>query len=110
MLVYSNLLVFSFKMKNAGYNSDHPYHAIPPIFPHSRRNLSSMTTPIRRYPSVRSLIVAATLGIVPGVCVPEAHAQVILDDFNRADSTNLGPNWIEQSGNWSLAGNTLQSQ
>lgn len=29
------------------------------------------------------------------------------DDFNRADSTDLGTNWVEVSGDWSIASNTL---
>jgi len=30
------------------------------------------------------------------------------DNFNRADSTDLGPNWVEDSGDWSIVGNTLR--
>jgi hypothetical protein len=29
------------------------------------------------------------------------------DDFNRADSTDLGPNWVEVSGDWSIISNQL---
>lgn len=29
------------------------------------------------------------------------------DDFNRADSTNLGANWVEVSGDWSIISNQL---
>lgn len=29
------------------------------------------------------------------------------DDFNRADSTNLGANWVEVSGDWSIVSNQL---
>lgn len=29
------------------------------------------------------------------------------DDFNRADSTNLGAGWVEVSGDWSIASNQL---
>lgn len=29
------------------------------------------------------------------------------DDFNRADSTDLGPNWVEVSGDWSIASSQL---
>jgi len=29
------------------------------------------------------------------------------DDFNRADSTNLGSGWTEVSGDWSISGNRL---
>lgn len=32
------------------------------------------------------------------------RAQVLLDDFNRPDSTNLGANWTEVVGNISIAG------
>jgi hypothetical protein len=31
------------------------------------------------------------------------------DDFNRADSTNLGANWVEVSGDWSIISNQLSS-
>ncbi len=31
------------------------------------------------------------------------------DDFNRADSTNLGANWVEVSGDWSIISNRLSS-
>lgn len=31
------------------------------------------------------------------------------DDFNRADSTNLGANWVEVSGDWSIVSNQLSS-
>src|SRR5436190_1400276 len=33
-----------------------------------------------------------------------ANAQ-FFDDFNRADSTNMGPNWIEQSGDFFVGAN-----
>ena len=33
----------------------------------------------------------------------------ISDDFNRADSTNLGANWTEDNGNWAITSNTLRS-
>ncbi|GAX57316.1 hypothetical protein [Streptomyces olivochromogenes] len=33
----------------------------------------------------------------------------ITDDFNRADSTNLGANWVEVSGDWSIISNQLSS-
>src|SRR5678815_3898885 len=29
------------------------------------------------------------------------------DDFNRADSTNLGSDWTETSGSWSISSNRL---
>lgn len=32
------------------------------------------------------------------------------DDFNRADSTNLGANWTEDSGDWEITSNTLRQQ
>jgi hypothetical protein len=31
------------------------------------------------------------------------------DDFNRADSTNLGAGWVEVSGDWSIVSNQLSS-
>jgi hypothetical protein len=31
------------------------------------------------------------------------------DDFNRADSTNLGAGWVEVSGDWSIVANQLSS-
>jgi hypothetical protein len=31
------------------------------------------------------------------------------DDFNRADSSNLGANWVEVSGDWSIISNQLSS-
>lgn len=31
------------------------------------------------------------------------------DDFNRADSTNLGAGWVEVSGDWSIISNQLSS-
>lgn len=31
------------------------------------------------------------------------------DDFNRVDSTDLGSNWVEVSGDWSIVGNQLSS-
>ncbi|WP_406122953.1 hypothetical protein OHQ89_12395 [Streptomyces canus] len=31
------------------------------------------------------------------------------DDFNRADSTSLGANWVEVSGDWSIISNQLSS-
>jgi len=31
------------------------------------------------------------------------------DDFNRADSTSLGANWVEVSGDWSIVSNRLSS-
>ena len=33
----------------------------------------------------------------------------ITDDFNRADSTSLGANWVEVSGDWSIISNQLSS-
>ena len=33
----------------------------------------------------------------------------ISDDFNRANSTNLGANWTERSGNWQIFSNTLRN-
>jgi len=30
---------------------------------------------------------------------------IVRDDFNRADSTNMGTNWTEQSGDFSISGN-----
>lgn len=32
-------------------------------------------------------------------------ANVVLDDFNRANSTNMGPNWTEVSGDCAISGN-----
>jgi len=32
----------------------------------------------------------------------------ISDDFNRADSTSLGANWTEDSGDWAITSNTLR--
>lgn len=31
------------------------------------------------------------------------------DDFTRSDSTNLGTNWTERSGNWQIFSNTLRN-
>lgn len=31
------------------------------------------------------------------------------DDFNRSDSTNLGANWVEVTGDWSIVSNQLSS-
>ncbi|MDW8326812.1 MAG: hypothetical protein RMK99_09620 [Anaerolineales bacterium] len=31
------------------------------------------------------------------------------DDFNRADSTTLGPNWTERSGDWAIVSQTLRN-
>jgi hypothetical protein len=30
-----------------------------------------------------------------------------IDDFNRADSTNLGPDWVKVSGNWAITSGQL---
>jgi len=32
---------------------------------------------------------------------------LLTDDFNRADSTSLGANWLELVGDWSISGNQL---
>ena len=34
-------------------------------------------------------------------------ATIFQDDFNRADSTNLGPDWVEVVGDWAIAANQL---
>jgi hypothetical protein len=44
--------------------------------------------------------------VISGYAV-ETIPPAVSDDFNRADSTNLGPNWIEDEGNWSISGNQL---
>lgn len=36
-------------------------------------------------------------------------ACVVSDEFNRANSTDLGSSWTEDVGNWSIAGNALRS-
>lgn len=32
---------------------------------------------------------------------------IFADDFNRADSSDLGPNWVEVSGDWAVTSNRL---
>jgi PKD repeat protein len=38
-----------------------------------------------------------------------AVASVVGDDFNRADSTNLGANWTERAGDWHIVSGTLRN-
>ncbi len=38
---------------------------------------------------------------------PTATPISVSDDFNRADSSNLGPNWREVYGDWAISGNAL---
>lgn len=40
---------------------------------------------------------------------PTATSSGVTDDFNRADSTNLGGNWIERSGDWQIYSQTLRN-
>ncbi len=40
---------------------------------------------------------------------PTPSAPPVTDDFNRANSTNLGANWTERSGDWQIFSNTLRN-
>jgi hypothetical protein len=40
---------------------------------------------------------------------PSPTAAGVTDDFNRADSTNLGASWTERSGNWQIFSNSLRN-
>lgn len=44
------------------------------------------------------------LGLTFGVAA-QAQQCVVKDDFNRADSTNMGANWTETAGDFSISGN-----
>lgn len=50
-------------------------------------------------------IVGASAGMAGG----RASFHTFDDDFNRANSTTIGGNWVEVSGSWSIAGNAVQS-
>ncbi len=41
---------------------------------------------------------------------PASGPAVLLDDFDRADSSDLGPDWVEQLGDLRVEGNRLRSQ
>lgn len=40
-------------------------------------------------------------------CCGGTVCEILVDNFNRADSTNLGSDWTETSGSWSIASNQL---
>lgn len=40
-------------------------------------------------------------------CCPPAGCDYFSDDFNRADSSDLGSDWTETAGDWSIASNLL---
>lgn len=41
-------------------------------------------------------------------CCDPPTCAILSDDFNRADSTNIGSNWTETSGDWSINANKLK--
>ena len=49
-------------------------------------------------------ICAFLLGTLPLSAIP-GHAQAFADDFNRPNSTDMGPDWSEVSGDMVIAGN-----
>lgn len=42
-------------------------------------------------------------------CCCVADCWIYKDDFNRADDTDLGADWTEDSGSWAINGNTLKT-
>lgn len=46
--------------------------------------------------------------IVSACAVTFLLAVAVSDDFNRGDSSTLGANWSEDTGDWEIVGNTLQ--
>jgi hypothetical protein len=57
--------------------------------------------------AVTAILVGMVLGVLLAA-VPTAHAQVFVDDFNRADSVDLGNGWVEKTpGVFSLMGNQV---
>ena len=54
---------------------------------------------------MRKIMVSLLGGAVAGFLSFSAGATVLLDDFNRANSTNMGPNWTEQAGDFRIIGN-----
>lgn len=40
-------------------------------------------------------------------CVEPVSCLIGSDDFDRSDSSNLGPKWVEVSGDWEISNNTL---
>lgn len=40
-------------------------------------------------------------------CRPLPSCIIASDDFNRVDSTSLGANWVEKTGNWEIVSNEL---
>lgn len=49
-----------------------------------------------------------TDGGIFGVC-QSCCCSIFTDDFNRADDTDLGADWSEVSGSWSITSNTLRT-
>ena len=35
---------------------------------------------------------------------------IFADDFERSDSTDLGPDWVEEKGDWDIVGEQLHTQ
>ncbi len=54
---------------------------------------------------MRKIFMALLGGVAAGFVSFGASATVVLDDFNRADGTNMGPNWTEQAGDFGIDGN-----
>jgi hypothetical protein len=60
-----------------------------------------------RMGAVTAILVGMVLGVLLAA-VPAAHAQVFVDDFNRADSVDIGNGWVEKTpGVFSLVGNQV---
>jgi hypothetical protein len=66
------------------------------------RSTQSRARRMRKY----LFALGAMLGVLATAPAAQAYScGALADNFNRADSTDLGPNWTEQAGNLSIAGN-----
>ena len=78
-----------------------------PIFPTSP---VPSFTPTTAPSSTSTPLPSATSTPLPSSTpTPTQVVSGVSDDFNRADSTNLGANWTEQSGNWQIFSGSLRN-
>ncbi len=56
-----------------------------------------------------SSMIALPLAVfITAVCASASAQQIVFDDFNRPDSTSLGPNWVEANGDFVIQSNVCR--
>lgn len=73
----------------------------PTLGPTPTATPTATTTPTQTATRTATATATATITLTPGGATG--------DDFNRADSTSLGPNWTERSGDWRIVSQTLRN-